>query len=236
MTWPDLWSNSQRAGTSRPFLLPPERPQEGHFSSPLSITGKARKAATEAAEATGEALEAFVERAVVTQAERGRKSLRLGVNPAEKAGDYSPAFCLDRLRPLFLWRVSDFCNHPLWSFDGTREDSILDTGGNFFGGVKAVNIMLGAFYGFPPYAEFICNYFRSSFCTRNNVLILGTLFLCVLVPFWSTNAHLLCLVRLANQHRPLLVCDVSAPQLVPAHPDDSGPLVREIHLLNEAGE
>lgn len=65
----------------------PERPQEAHLSSPPHITEKARKAATEAAEATGEALEAFVERAVVTQAERDKKSLRLGVNPAEKAGE-----------------------------------------------------------------------------------------------------------------------------------------------------
>ena len=62
-----------------------ERPQEARFSSPPPFTEKARKAAQEAAEATGEALEVFVERAVVTQAERDKKSLRLDVNPAEKA-------------------------------------------------------------------------------------------------------------------------------------------------------
>ena len=67
----------------------PERPQEGHFSSPPSITEKARKAATEAAEATGEALEAFVERAVVTQAERDKRSWRMGIDPVtgKKAGE-----------------------------------------------------------------------------------------------------------------------------------------------------
>ena len=66
-----------------------ERLQEAHLSSPAPITEKARKAATEAAEATGEALEAFVERAVVTQAERDKRSWSMGIDPVtgKKAGE-----------------------------------------------------------------------------------------------------------------------------------------------------
>ena len=66
-----------------------EMPQYASLSSLPSFTENARKAATEAAEATGEALEAFVERAVVTQAERDKKSMRLGINPVtgERAGE-----------------------------------------------------------------------------------------------------------------------------------------------------
>ena len=41
--------------------------------------------AQRAAEATGETMEQFVERAVVTQTQRDKASLRLGINPA--AGD-----------------------------------------------------------------------------------------------------------------------------------------------------
>lgn len=40
------------------------------------------KTAQRAAEATGETMEQFMERAVVTQAERDHNSLRLGINPA----------------------------------------------------------------------------------------------------------------------------------------------------------
>lgn len=66
-----------------------ERPAEAVQPCGAAITEKARKAATEAAEATGEALEAFVERAVVSQAERDRRSWSMGINPAtgEKAGE-----------------------------------------------------------------------------------------------------------------------------------------------------
>ena len=48
----------------------------------VSLVPKTLETAQRAAEATGETLEQFMERAVVTQAERDRKSLRLGINPA----------------------------------------------------------------------------------------------------------------------------------------------------------
>lgn len=45
--------------------------------------------AQEAAEATGEAVSQFVERAVVSEAERDKRSWRMGINPAtgKKAGE-----------------------------------------------------------------------------------------------------------------------------------------------------
>lgn len=51
----------------------------------ISLVPKTLETAQKAAEAAGETLEQFMERAVVTQAERDRNSLRLGINPA--AGD-----------------------------------------------------------------------------------------------------------------------------------------------------
>lgn len=62
-----------------------ERPQAGGLQLPT----EALKAAQEAAEATGEAVSRFVERAVVSEAERGRRSWRMGINPAtgKKAGE-----------------------------------------------------------------------------------------------------------------------------------------------------
>lgn len=62
-----------------------ERPQEG---GGLQLSPEAEKAAQEAAQAAGEAVPQFIERAVVTQAKRDKQSWRLGINPAtgEKAG------------------------------------------------------------------------------------------------------------------------------------------------------
>lgn len=48
----------------------------------VSLVPKTLETAQKAAEATGETLEQFMERAVVTQAERNHNSLRLGINPA----------------------------------------------------------------------------------------------------------------------------------------------------------
>lgn len=48
----------------------------------VSLVPKTLETAQKAAEATGETLEQFMERAVVTQAERDHNSLRLGINPA----------------------------------------------------------------------------------------------------------------------------------------------------------
>lgn len=48
----------------------------------ISLVPKTLETAQKAAEATGETLEQFMERAVVTQAERDHNSLRLGINPA----------------------------------------------------------------------------------------------------------------------------------------------------------
>ena len=48
----------------------------------VSLVPKTLETAQKAAEATGETLEQFMERAVVTQAERDRNSLCLGINPA----------------------------------------------------------------------------------------------------------------------------------------------------------
>ena len=58
-----------------------ERPQEG---GGLQLSPEAEKAAQEAAEATGEALPQFIERAVVTQAQRDKTSFRMGINPVAK--------------------------------------------------------------------------------------------------------------------------------------------------------
>ena len=62
-----------------------ERPQ----AVGLQLPTEALKAATEAAEATGEAVSKFVERAVVDQAERDKRSWSMGINPAtgKKAGE-----------------------------------------------------------------------------------------------------------------------------------------------------
>ena len=48
----------------------------------VSLVPKTLETAQKAAEATGETMEQFMERAVVTQAERDHNSLRLGINPA----------------------------------------------------------------------------------------------------------------------------------------------------------
>ena len=62
-----------------------ERPQEG---GGLQLSPEAEKAAQEAAQAAGEAVPQFIERAVATQAKRDKQSWCLGINPAtgEKAG------------------------------------------------------------------------------------------------------------------------------------------------------
>ena len=51
----------------------------------VSLPPDTLETAQRAAEATGETMEQFVERAVVTQTQRDKASLRLGINPA--AGD-----------------------------------------------------------------------------------------------------------------------------------------------------
>ena len=48
----------------------------------VSLVPDTLETAQKAAEATGETLEQFMERAVVTQTERDHNSLRLGINPA----------------------------------------------------------------------------------------------------------------------------------------------------------
>lgn len=55
----------------------------------LQLPPEALKAAQEAAGATGEGVSKFVERAVVDQVERDRRSWRMGINPAtgKKAGE-----------------------------------------------------------------------------------------------------------------------------------------------------
>ena len=58
-----------------------ERPQE---SRGFQLSPEAEKAAEEAAQATGEAIPQFIERAVVTQAKRDANALRLGINPATR--------------------------------------------------------------------------------------------------------------------------------------------------------
>jgi len=45
-------------------------------------------------------------------------------------------------------------------------------------------------------------------------------------------SHLLRLVCLTDQYGLLFISDIPTPQLVPAHPNNSGPLIREVHLLN----
>lgn len=58
---------------------PTGSPQE---AGGISLPPDALEAAREAAEAAGEALESFVARAVVTQAQQDRASLRMGIKPA----------------------------------------------------------------------------------------------------------------------------------------------------------
>lgn len=55
----------------------------------LQLPPEALKAAQEAAGATGEGVSKFVERAVVDQVERDRRSWRMGINPStgKKAGE-----------------------------------------------------------------------------------------------------------------------------------------------------
>ncbi|MFB2020201.1 hypothetical protein ACEVJL_01775 [Pseudoflavonifractor sp. P01025] len=67
----------------------PDRAQERPQAGGLQLPAEALKTAQEAAEATGEAVSKFVERAVVDQAERDKRSWRMGINPAtgKKAGE-----------------------------------------------------------------------------------------------------------------------------------------------------
>lgn len=70
-------------------MVSPDSAQERTQAGGLQLPTEALKTAQEAAEATGEAVFQFVERAVVKQAERDRKSWSLGINPAtgKKAGE-----------------------------------------------------------------------------------------------------------------------------------------------------
>lgn len=63
-----------------------ERPQAG---GGLQLSPDTIKAAQEAAQAAGEAVPQFIERAVATQVERDKRSWKMGINPAtgEKAGE-----------------------------------------------------------------------------------------------------------------------------------------------------
>lgn len=67
----------------------PDSAQERPQAVGLQLPTEALKTAQEAAEATGEAVSKFVERAVVDQAERDKRSWRMGINPAtgKKAGE-----------------------------------------------------------------------------------------------------------------------------------------------------
>lgn len=67
----------------------PDSAQERTQAGGLQLPMETLKAAQEAAEATGEAVSQFVERAVVDQAERDKRSWRMGINPAtgKKAGE-----------------------------------------------------------------------------------------------------------------------------------------------------
>lgn len=62
----------------------PETPQEapGRPTGGRGISPQALRTAQEAAEATGEAVSQFVERAVEIQAKRDKSSIALGINPA----------------------------------------------------------------------------------------------------------------------------------------------------------
>lgn len=60
----------------------PDSAQERPQAVGLQLPTEALKTAQEAAEATGEAVSKFVERAVVDQAERDKRSWRMGINPA----------------------------------------------------------------------------------------------------------------------------------------------------------
>lgn len=61
---------------------PQERIEQPAGAGGISLPPDALETAQEAAEAAGEALESFVARAVVTQAQQDRASLRMGINPA----------------------------------------------------------------------------------------------------------------------------------------------------------
>lgn len=70
-------------------MVSPDSDQERPQAGGLQLPTEALKTAQEAAEATGEAVSKFVERAVVDQAERDKRSWRMGINPAtgKKAGE-----------------------------------------------------------------------------------------------------------------------------------------------------
>ena len=70
-------------------MVSPDSAQERPQAGGLQLPTEALKTAQEAAEATGEAVSQFMERAVTTQAERDRKSWSLGINPVtgKKAGE-----------------------------------------------------------------------------------------------------------------------------------------------------
>ncbi len=57
-------------------------PESTRGAGVVSLPSEAIKAAQEAAEATGETSARFIARAIDTQAQRDKSSLRLGINPA----------------------------------------------------------------------------------------------------------------------------------------------------------
>lgn len=61
--------------------MPQDAPGRPAGAGGISLHPQALKTAQEAAEATGEAVPQFVERAVETQAKRDRSSLVMGINP-----------------------------------------------------------------------------------------------------------------------------------------------------------
>ena len=70
-------------------MVSPDSAQDRPQAVGLQLPTEALKTAQEAAEATGEAVSKFVERAVVSEAERDKRSWRMGINPAtgKKVGE-----------------------------------------------------------------------------------------------------------------------------------------------------
>ena len=72
----------ERDGGRAPSEIARQAPEWPPGAGAVSLSSETAEAAQRAAEAAGEALPDFVARAIATQAQRDRSSLRLGIKPA----------------------------------------------------------------------------------------------------------------------------------------------------------
>ena len=131
-----------------------------------------------------------------------------------------------------LWRVSDFRNNTLRSFNRTRQNSFFDAWGEFFGFVQAIHIIFCTENSSIPNTKLFSDFFTSFWCPFRMVQSgpCGKFpgFFISFCPTFSALSHLLRFIGFTDQSRFLLVSNIPPPELVPTHPNNSSPLVGEV--------